>query len=148
MINKITHTSYNSIISFSKTQKVEEQKTTKPQKPETDKFVSATKVEPPVVDNSQTKGFNVKLTDKQIAQINAAKKLPDNLKFVYISGWHELRMPYYLIEKDDPYIKLDENHTYKIQKEGRKTLPQGYMLIRTSQGKIEAVEVIIEEPKK
>lgn len=94
-----------------------------------------TLAEPPVLED-----YNIasgKYTDGQIAQINRAKRLPDNAKFypIYVQQgrYGSRKTNKYLIglsSFDDKIIEIAKKAHLKIKDSGVRELPEGYEVVR------------------
>lgn len=86
-----------------------------------DSFEKKEEVKAPII--SSFRAFAGLYTDEQVAQINKSKKLPDNLRFVYIDPmlWKNgqvWREPYYRISVYNIHNPITKN--------GTTDLPEGY----------------------
>lgn len=84
---------------------------------------------------SDKKPFYATLSDKQIKEVNETKKLPGNLRFVYVDtqmarsgeAWRE---PYYMVTNPLPFLE-----------KGTANLPEGYEVVKSSLGHIKAIKI-------
>lgn len=93
------------------------------------------KAEPPIL-----KDYDIasgKFTDEQIAQINKAKRLPDNAKFYPIhvqqGRYGARKTDKYMISLssfDDKIREIAKKAHIKIKDEGIRELPEGYEVVR------------------
>lgn len=104
--------------------------------PEKDSFVANNEIEPPKI---ETWKFLLRIfrtiTDEDIAQINKAKMLPENLRFIYmdpdIIRGSLATQPYYMIVP----------HSSLFPDQGTRILPKDYEVKRDILGEIRAVKI-------
>ena len=122
-INKINNISnYNT--TFEQGEKANQIKESSMQEPKPDSFDASENIAPPKITFSQ---WFMGLSDEQIMQINKAKKLPDNCRFIYT---HEPAPRKIDISFDDYRIVMSASSS----KLGVQELPEGYEVRRGALG--------------
>lgn len=108
-----------------------------------DAFVKTNSIEPPDVKPSQYSWWGyLNLTQEQIKQINKAKMLPENLRFVYNAGRLSGMAPFYeIVPKGDRKSIELKNNGIKINPKGTRELPEGYIVTKNILGTCRAVQI-------
>lgn len=142
-INQLKIYSNFNAISFKQKQSVQTAPNVTTQNVSQDIFVKETNIEPPEIKPSQfLYNGNVDLTDEQIIQINKAKRLPANARFIYNNGRGQV--PHYDIIKANPNESLPKpakKHFLPAYASPRIDLPEGYEVERNYQGYAKAFPI-------
>lgn len=133
-------------ITFAQNKNVETNTNANIKKNEPDSFTKEDNIEPPEIKSSQIHLWGIDLTDEQIAQINMAKMLPENARFMY-SFPRGRATPCYIIIPSVPPMNPDTPKIFTTKELGTRKLPDGYVVQRETFGVPRAVTVELEHKK-